>query len=214
MFGVLVGVPANQPVEQNDAAGELHEVVYGVSFFFQAEDGIRDVAVTGVQTCALPISTTMGAEELMPFSLPRVAFTGVSLDNPAPGAVPFIRVPLICVGAFVPGVCVAVDTGVVTPPAQEETEIFLGWCIPGSHPLYHAVPSNAARMLLRIASRSIPARNPGVNSPRARKDRLDGGSDLRKTRVGLGAGFRSGGGTQVGSISASCGKACEPRLIA
>src|SRR3989449_5975195 len=27
-----------------------------VSFFFQAEDGIRDVAVTGVQTCALPIS--------------------------------------------------------------------------------------------------------------------------------------------------------------
>src|SRR5205809_6211148 len=25
-------------------------------FFFQAEDGIRDVAVTGVQTCALPIS--------------------------------------------------------------------------------------------------------------------------------------------------------------
>src|SRR5256884_387531 len=29
-----------------------------VVFFFQAEDGIRDVAVTGVQTCALPISST------------------------------------------------------------------------------------------------------------------------------------------------------------
>src|SRR2546422_5924205 len=28
-------------------------------FFFQAEDGIRDVAVTGVQTCALPISTNV-----------------------------------------------------------------------------------------------------------------------------------------------------------
>src|SRR2546429_2764662 len=27
-----------------------------ILFFFQAEDGIRDVAVTGVQTCALPIS--------------------------------------------------------------------------------------------------------------------------------------------------------------
>src|SRR5687767_15468928 len=26
-------------------------------FFFQAEDGIRDKLVTGVQTCALPIST-------------------------------------------------------------------------------------------------------------------------------------------------------------
>src|SRR2546422_1419879 len=35
----------------------LHGVVSCVFifFFFQAEDGIRDVAVTGVQTCALPI---------------------------------------------------------------------------------------------------------------------------------------------------------------
>src|SRR6266404_8941787 len=31
-------------------------------FFFQAEDGIRDKLVTGVQTCALPISTDMGSE--------------------------------------------------------------------------------------------------------------------------------------------------------
>src|SRR5215471_9588749 len=29
-------------------------------FFFQAEDGIRDLYVTGVQTCALPISRTHG----------------------------------------------------------------------------------------------------------------------------------------------------------
>ena len=29
--------------------------MFCVFFFFQAEDGIRDVAVTGVQTCALPI---------------------------------------------------------------------------------------------------------------------------------------------------------------
>src|SRR5256885_8855289 len=28
----------------------------GAFFFFQAEDGIRDYKVTGVQTCALPIS--------------------------------------------------------------------------------------------------------------------------------------------------------------
>src|SRR5688572_31102714 len=28
-----------------------------IHFFFQAEDGIRDLTVTGVQTCALPIST-------------------------------------------------------------------------------------------------------------------------------------------------------------
>src|SRR3989449_2465889 len=35
-------------------------------FFFQAEDGIRDVAVTGVQTCALPI---FGATAEMDVSL-------------------------------------------------------------------------------------------------------------------------------------------------
>src|SRR5256886_6504595 len=28
-------------------------------FFFQAEDGIRDLTVTGVQTCALPISSRL-----------------------------------------------------------------------------------------------------------------------------------------------------------
>src|SRR5690625_6585576 len=31
-----------------------------VGFFFQAEDGIRDGHVTGVQTCALPIWTIAG----------------------------------------------------------------------------------------------------------------------------------------------------------
>src|SRR2546429_4579933 len=32
-------------------------------FFFQAEDGIRDVAVTGVQTCALPIFSAKRIDE-------------------------------------------------------------------------------------------------------------------------------------------------------
>src|SRR5256886_6829561 len=32
--------------------------MYLICFFFQAEDGIRDLTVTRVQTCALPISTT------------------------------------------------------------------------------------------------------------------------------------------------------------
>src|SRR5258708_18676634 len=31
----------------------------GAFFFFQAEDGIRDDLVSGVQTCALPISQTL-----------------------------------------------------------------------------------------------------------------------------------------------------------
>src|SRR5690606_39856165 len=33
-------------------------------FFFQAEDGIRDFHVTGVQTCALPISRRLGARAI------------------------------------------------------------------------------------------------------------------------------------------------------
>src|SRR5215208_7509338 len=37
-------------------------------FFFQAEDGIRDGHVTGVQTCALPISPVAGAARLRPLA--------------------------------------------------------------------------------------------------------------------------------------------------
>src|SRR5256884_5816591 len=36
-----------------------------VFFFFQAEDGIRDVAVIGVQTCALPISWTSSSDSFV-----------------------------------------------------------------------------------------------------------------------------------------------------
>src|SRR5205823_11026920 len=37
-------------------AGRARSYVTPPRFFFQAEDGIRDKLVTGVQTCALPIS--------------------------------------------------------------------------------------------------------------------------------------------------------------
>src|SRR5256885_2875412 len=41
--------------------------VYGLFvFFFQAEDGIRDYKVTGVQTCALPISGLLVGLERRP----------------------------------------------------------------------------------------------------------------------------------------------------
>src|SRR2546430_4629575 len=46
-------------------------------FFFQAEDGIRDLTVTGVQTCALPISTSRTAlQRIYPRSRRRPAPTG------------------------------------------------------------------------------------------------------------------------------------------
>src|SRR5260221_8842849 len=42
-------------------------------FFFQAEDGIRDHCVTGVQTCALPISRRVGKPP-----------SGLTLQRPPP----------------------------------------------------------------------------------------------------------------------------------
>src|SRR3712207_8778762 len=49
-------------------------------FFFQAEDGIRDIGVTGVQTCALPIWVPPGTCGQGPGLAP--------LQGPAAGLVP------------------------------------------------------------------------------------------------------------------------------
>src|SRR5436309_11511249 len=52
------------------------------AFFFQAEDGIRDFHVTGVQTCALPISSA-GARYLLERGAEpgRILMEAVSLDT-------------------------------------------------------------------------------------------------------------------------------------
>src|SRR5438270_12694421 len=42
-----------------------------MAFFFQAEDGIRDLTVTGVQTCALPISAPLSGKSRDANSLTR-----------------------------------------------------------------------------------------------------------------------------------------------
>src|SRR2546429_3144905 len=55
---------------QLSCIGTVSSVV--LFFFFQAEDGIRDVAVTGVQTCALPICLDLGLPRAQgPESRPR-----------------------------------------------------------------------------------------------------------------------------------------------
>src|SRR5690606_39600254 len=48
-------------------------------FFFQAEDGIRDFHVTGVQTCALPIFTARRRDERL-VDVP-IAVTAISGDT-------------------------------------------------------------------------------------------------------------------------------------
>src|SRR5947207_8834013 len=55
-------------------------------FFFQAEDGIRDHCVTGVQTCALPISLPDGAP-----TEPRVRITRLEHSPTSPSPAPRIR---------------------------------------------------------------------------------------------------------------------------
>src|SRR3712207_8061197 len=51
-------------------------MAWTTSIFFQAEDGIRDIGVTGVQTCALPISGAQGARQLADRALQLVALGG------------------------------------------------------------------------------------------------------------------------------------------
>src|SRR3989454_12264200 len=51
----------------------MRAIMYLIIFFFQAEDGIRDYKVTGVQTCALPISPRAGAPRFAGARRPRGA---------------------------------------------------------------------------------------------------------------------------------------------
>src|SRR6266576_3422567 len=65
---IPLACPANEIVNYEQVLSWLYAVIVGSVlptsgagivwfsfFFFQAEDGIRDLYVTGVQTCALPI---------------------------------------------------------------------------------------------------------------------------------------------------------------
>src|SRR5256885_7202181 len=73
-------------------------------FFFQAEDGIRDYKVTGVQTCALPI------------------YKGTTPNNAGPtlcqGLVSFFNSPFTCIGrsiaAFIAEMVVYISVWILT----------------------------------------------------------------------------------------------------
>src|SRR6266511_5953214 len=51
-------------------------------FFFQAEDGIRDFHVTGVQTCALPILVDGELREVPPEGFHACHYCGWTTDLP------------------------------------------------------------------------------------------------------------------------------------
>src|SRR3712207_8867453 len=64
-----------------------------VFFFFQAEDGIRDIGVTGVQTCALPIWVRRAAPGVALTSPFGPAQSGAAQPRPgAGGTAPGLRV--------------------------------------------------------------------------------------------------------------------------
>src|SRR5688572_28813702 len=53
-----VGVVHDALIQAGARAHAMRDTIWALTvagFFFQAEDGIRDLTVTGVQTCALPI---------------------------------------------------------------------------------------------------------------------------------------------------------------
>src|SRR5256886_13893246 len=71
----------------SNASVALHVFLF---FFFQAEDGIRDLTVTGVQTCALPISVallkTLGATRAFTLAMSVLQLLALALLAAVAGA--------------------------------------------------------------------------------------------------------------------------------
>src|SRR2546426_1977633 len=68
-----------------------------VHFFFQAEDGIRDYKVTGVQTCALPISQNASVSSHPRVLSPQSGFTQICVSSRTRAM--FLSAPVISVVA-------------------------------------------------------------------------------------------------------------------
>src|SRR5437762_5689186 len=87
-------ITATETVSNSDRACSGHNGAKGTLtlvsfFFFQAEDGIRDTSVTGVQTCALPIYQLFNSSEQ------RLARTLLLLANYGKEGTPETVVPKI-----------------------------------------------------------------------------------------------------------------------
>src|SRR5437870_7341105 len=64
-------------------------LIFFFFFFFQAEDGIRDGHVTGVQTCALPISASTPITKVEPGHPDKRLFGVVPNYRTVDAAIPF-----------------------------------------------------------------------------------------------------------------------------
>src|SRR5687767_15282604 len=61
-----------------------------IFFFFQAEDGIRDKLVTGVQTCALPISDAASLQNLV-VEIGRAYLSECGIQGPLDEPVQYVQ---------------------------------------------------------------------------------------------------------------------------
>src|SRR5256885_4690542 len=87
--------------------GHIVWTIMYVCFFFQAEDGIRDYKVTGVQTCALPISISKTSEQAAVDPLLALTRTAIGLglgiliaDKIKPPLRQVAAIALVAVGAL------------------------------------------------------------------------------------------------------------------
>src|SRR5256886_15299 len=160
----------------------------GSLFFFQAEDGIRDLTVTGVQTCALPISRLARTLRAAPggYGVHTGAFLARHLRACVSG-----RTPRRAAAAALPPGSRWSGRGPVILPAPVADARFLavpdGVDGPGSHDgdlpgALHALPG-ASRAGEALGSE-------GVGLPRRRLERHQGAVGLA---LGSAAGARPSG---------------------
>src|SRR2546430_7636916 len=75
MFGIYVNTSGSLNT-MKEIVDKVSRVVLCMCFFFQAEDGIRDLTVTGVQTCALPISNDVRQGRIEPDAIDESLLEG------------------------------------------------------------------------------------------------------------------------------------------
>src|SRR6185312_7618293 len=107
-----------------------------VCFFFQAEDGIRDLIVTGVQTCALPISPdgTRLVTAVQTLNPKRTKWVTALWEVDPDGERPARRLTRSAKGeggaAFLPDGSLLFTSARPDPAVEDDEEVSLLWMLP------------------------------------------------------------------------------------